>query len=55
MKSFTERIIELIQEDQELHDSVIRLITATAAEKELKTSMLKKRRRSIKTEDILKV
>lgn len=36
-KDFYERIIELIKDDKELHDATIRLINASAAEKEQRT------------------
>lgn len=33
-KDFTERIIELVKGDKELHDATVRLINAMAADKE---------------------
>jgi hypothetical protein len=35
-KHFFERLIELVKEDKELHDATVRLINATAEEKEAK-------------------
>lgn len=36
-KDFFERMIELIKDDKELHDATVRLINASAAEKEQRT------------------
>jgi len=43
-KDFTERIIELIKEDKELHDATVRLINVTAAEKEERVKRMQMKR-----------
>jgi len=43
-KDFTERTIELIKEDKELHDATVRLINAMAAEKEEKVKRMQMKR-----------
>lgn len=41
-KSFTDRVIELVNEDDELHKAAVRLVNATAALKEAKAARIMK-------------
>lgn len=43
MEDFLERLIELVKEDQELHDAAVRMLNAIADEKEIPNLERRKR------------